>query len=484
MPVRNGGAHRNRGIVMPSPIGTSSGSFLTTKAVWNPLLELLEQRKVIPVIGPDVVLVDTDEHGRIPITQFLAKRTAELLELPAADADAGPETLNDVACRWSATGEPIAEVYAAVHEALLEQPLEPSEELVKLANIRAFDLYVTTTFDDLLERALDNARYDGKRVTRSYAYSPDRFEDIPDQKAGLAQASIPTVYHLLGKVSATPAYAVTDEDTLEYIHALQSENRRPNNLLEELGAHSLLIIGSGYGDWLARFFLRITKHKRLSLLEEPSNYMADERTRNDVAFKQFLRHFSKQTKVLDVVGVEFIDELASRWVDRQGNAQQEPVKQPSDERGVFISYAHEDFDTVHLLVDALRRVNVPVWFDRRTGDDDPGLSAGEDWDRKIETQITGASLFVPILSRNVITNDPRYFQKEWSIAAEFSKLYQREYIVPINIDNIDSSRDRLPRVFLARQWEALGGGTNEADRVALIIRDLYRKYQANRSNSV
>jgi hypothetical protein len=469
---------------MPSPFGTSSGSFLTTKAVWNPLLELLEQRKVIPVIGPDVVLVGTDAYGRIPLTQFLAKRTAELLELPAADSDADHETLNSVACRWTATGEPIAEVYAAVHEALLEQPLEPPEELVKLAKIRAFDLYVTTTFDDLLERALDNTRYDGKRVTRSYAYSPDRFEDIPDPKAEPAQAAAPTVYHLLGKVSATPAYAVTDEDTLEYIHALQSENRRPNNLLEELGAHSLLIIGSGYGDWLARFFLRITKHKRLSLLEEPSNYVADERTRNDVAFKQFLRHFSKQTKVLDVVGVEFIDELASRWGDRQSDVQQQPASQPSDERGVFISYAHEDFDGVRLLVDALRRLNVPVWFDRRSGDDAPGLSAGDDWDRKIETQITRASLFVPILSRHVITDEPRYFRKEWSIAADFSRQYQREYIVPISTDNIDPSGERLPRVFLARQWEMLGAGTVEADRVALVIRDLYRKYQANRSNSV
>src|SRR4029434_135271 len=81
-------------------------------------------------------------------------------------------------------------------------------------------------------------------------------EDLPGE---IESSGVPTVYHLMGKLSATPTYAITQWVLCECSHALQSKPRRPAVLFDELSRHSLLIIGSRLGGWLARFFMRIAK---------------------------------------------------------------------------------------------------------------------------------------------------------------------------------------------------------------------------------
>lgn len=108
--------------------------------------------------------------------------------------------------------------------------LEVPAPLAQLAEIRRFKLFVCTTFDPLLARALD--RVHGAGSTATLAYSPERTADLPQ---GWELATGPLVFHLLGRVSTEPSYAVTDEDVLEFFHALQSENRRPQRLLDTQG---------------------------------------------------------------------------------------------------------------------------------------------------------------------------------------------------------------------------------------------------------
>lgn len=67
----------------------------------------------------------------------------------------------------------------------------------------------------------------------------------------------PAVYHLLGRVSASPAYVISDEDTLEFVCALQSEHLTPEKLFHEVENNHLLLIGSNFSNWLVRLFLRM-----------------------------------------------------------------------------------------------------------------------------------------------------------------------------------------------------------------------------------
>jgi hypothetical protein len=136
------------------------------RVVWSQLEGLLAKRTVIPVIGPDVVVVD-GELGKRPLTEYIAKDVEETLGLEPSQN--GPSTLNDVACRCLASNMPIDEVYTAVKDSLDAHPFEPPESLKKLARIDAFTLYVTTTFDDLLKRAIDTERFAGAEKTQTYA---------------------------------------------------------------------------------------------------------------------------------------------------------------------------------------------------------------------------------------------------------------------------------------------------------------------------
>src|SRR5260221_5246769 len=47
-----------------------------------------------------------------------------------------------------------------------------------------------------------------------------------------------TLFRSLGRASKVRPYVVTEEDTLEFVHALQSDTRSPKLLLDGLGSHS------------------------------------------------------------------------------------------------------------------------------------------------------------------------------------------------------------------------------------------------------
>ena len=63
------------------------------------------------------------------------------------------------------------------------------------------------------------------------SYAPNRIADLTTERE---QMTRPVVYHLLGRVSASPTYVISDEDTLEFVCALQSEHLTPEKLFHEL----------------------------------------------------------------------------------------------------------------------------------------------------------------------------------------------------------------------------------------------------------
>ena len=450
------------------------------KVAWSQLEGLLARRNVIPVIGPDVVVVD-GALGRRPLTDYIAKDVAETLELDQGWNE--KTTLNDVACRCLASNMPIDDVYTAVKDSLESHPFEPPESLRKLARIDAFKLFVTTTFDDLMKRALDIERFNGEDKTAVYAYSPEQVEDIPDAVDRLRGA---TVYHLLGRASKVRPYVVTEEDTLEFVHALQSDMRSPKLLLDGLGSHSLLIIGSGYSDWLARFFLRVTKRERLLLARRKTDFVADARLREELGLKSFLKQFNAGTKVFESDAEEFIDELAERWQKIAGSSSPQPVptvRGSTEEHNVFISYAHEDAPDAKALASALRNLGVPVWLDKPAGyDEQGGLIGGDKFPEKIASQIRAAALFVPLLSRNVETMEKRFFRREWGVAVDTAVEASdaAAYISPVKLDDISQSSPHIPPGFKqGLHWEDISA--SGVERVALNLREAYRNYQRARS---
>ena len=77
-----------------------------------------------------------------------------------------------------------------------------------------------------MESALNEIR---KKEIESLTYSPTDRQDLRAGKDLLP----PTVYHLFGTLDVSPTYAVSREDLLEWIYAMESQPR-PKNLFDEL----------------------------------------------------------------------------------------------------------------------------------------------------------------------------------------------------------------------------------------------------------
>ena len=172
-----------------------------------------------------------------------------------------PYTLNDVVCLFLAARGRREEAYVRLRSVLREANFEPSATLKRLASITDFDLFVSTTFYPLLENAINLERSGGAPSVDVVSYAPNRVADLPGERE---QWTRPVLYHLFGRVSASPTYVISDEDLLEFICALQNEHLAPEKLFHELEHSHLLFIGSNFSNWLARLFLRMAKRQRLS----------------------------------------------------------------------------------------------------------------------------------------------------------------------------------------------------------------------------
>ena len=182
---------------------------------WEMLLSQIDEGNVIPVIGPDLLEVETPD-GTMLLDRYLAGELAR-------DFDRTTEpkaSLNDVVCQLLEDPKIKRElIYCSVNMILQRSELKPPSALLELARIRRFNLFVSTTFDGLLESALEEVR---GATPRSMTYSPRRApEDIvrDDRKEAI-------VYHLLGKSHNLPRYVLSEEDLLEFVHGLQAESQR------------------------------------------------------------------------------------------------------------------------------------------------------------------------------------------------------------------------------------------------------------------
>ena len=425
---------------------------------WDDLLNYIEERRVIPIIGPDLLRVQTD-RGLRPLYEWLAEKLAARLSVDVVGLPQ-PLTLNDVMCCFLGQHGRREEAYTRLRSILREVQFEPPLALRQLAQITDFDLFVTTTFDPLLEQALNIERHGGQPSTEVIAYAPNRVADLPVERSQLQRT---VLYHLLGRLSASPTYVVSDEDMLEFICALQSEHLTPEKLFHELEHNHLLLIGSDFSNWLARLFLRMAKRKRLSDPRDVSEVFADDHTMQDGRLVAFLQQVSVRTRVYG--GAEaFVAELHERWSRRQrpalpsssGSVPQRflPPSREMPENAIFISYAREDLPAVQRLKAAMDAAGLTTWFDLDR------LEGGDDYDHKIRANIGRCSYFLPVISATTQRRHEAYFRREWSYAVDRTRNLAdgAKFIVPACIDDTPESEALVPEQFKALHIVRMPGG--------------------------
>jgi hypothetical protein len=162
------------------------------------------------------------EGREIPLYQALAERLLAKYGLVASvatpEGDPAPNgttvllrpyhELNDAVCALARRGRRVQDLYRPINEllkALLDAPAETAlQPLRNLASIGAFRLFVTTTPDDLLARAIDAERHGGMAKTEHIVFAPKlasgTLSDLPEvcssgytQRPGIRDRAGPTV---------------------------------------------------------------------------------------------------------------------------------------------------------------------------------------------------------------------------------------------------------------------------------------------------
>jgi hypothetical protein len=457
----------------------------SVEAFLDDLLEYVEDGKVIPIIGEELLRVRQDGE-EFPLYLYIAAKLAERLEIPAGSLPTEP-SLNAVVCHYLQSGGVPEEVYPKIRPILNQARFAPPEALLQLARIDRFKLFVVLTFDSLLAAAINEVRFSGDSRTLELAYSPKNVQDLPGPIEELRQ---PVVYHLFGKLSSQPDYVITDEDTLEFLHHMQSKSVAAEHLFDALRDNHLLFIGCAFPDWLPRFLLRIAKSRQLSLRRTEMELLVGSLANRDSDLLVFLRHFSKRTKIASCSPTEFVGELEARYSNRAASSAaargdlpgatrpsgaRETAKTSMAPGAVFISYAHEDQAAAHRLRNFLEEeAGVDVWLDSRR------LEAGDDWGHKIRRNIKNCSYFMPLISVAATRRGEGYFRREWSLAVERAMDFADSvpFIIPVAIDDLDEDADGVPERFLKPQWTRLPGGAGNEEfrrRMVALVREYRRR---------
>jgi len=432
---------------------------ISAEDFWEDLLTYIDNGSVIPVLGQGTITFGESDQ---PFYGWLARRFAEKLGIPREEG--APEAnLNDIACQHLLRGGAPNLLYLRLSQIIEKECPAPGPTLEALAGIHAFKLFLTTTFDPLLERAIDKVRYGGKPRTTIGAFSPEADDvDLPARMADLQEAH---VHHLLGRASPKPNYVVWEEDAMEFVCGLQRRLEKMENLARDLHQHSLLVLGLSFSDWLVRFFLRTAKQQRLSQITE-LQYMAEGPKESlPAGMVMFFGGLARNVTILPTTPAAFIVELARRWEALHPAAEQEPKFLPLPDRtmpdhAIFISYAREDEEAARVLKAALEKAGCTVWYDRER------LKPGAHWHAHLEDAVKDrCGLFISLISPTTEATPEAYYHLERNWAAERASRFSEgeEFYLPVVIDSmIPVPTLREPR--LARKYQATqlpGGAASE-----------------------
>jgi len=423
---------------------------------WDDLLSFVEERRVIPILGPELLQIATDGGPRL-LLDWVAEKLAARLSVDTRMLPQ-PYTLNDVVCWFLAARGRREEAYVRLRSIVRDANLEPPLALRRLASITDFDLFVSTTFDSLLETAINAERFGGTASTEVVSYAPNRVADLPCERERLQR---PLVYHLFGRLSASPTYVISDEDLLEFICALQNEHLAPEKLFHELEHNHLLFIGSNFTNWLARLFLRMAKRRRLSDPRDVGEVLADDHTSEDERLVAFLQQVSVRTRIY-TGAARFVDELHRRWHARREPARSVvaapvrfmPPAREMPDNAIFISYARDDLPAVQQLKAGLDSAGITTWFDVDR------LEVGDDYDRKIQRNIARCSYFIPVISATTQRRLEGYFRREWSYAIDRMRNMADGalFILPVSLDATTAAEALVPDKFRSLHFTQLPAG--------------------------
>jgi TIR domain len=417
---------------------------------WDDLLGHIEEQRLVPVVGPELTVINTG-NADLTFSALIGQHLASKYQL---DASYEIRTMGEaVAAILQAQGrDEVDLLYGRINRIIKEIDPEPGGALRDLARINAMRLFVSTTPDRLLAKALNDVRFGGRGLTRELTFSPNQSTSEQARNAQTAAPNDTVVLNLFGQAAATPEYAIHEEDRLEWLHALLPDAARlPGWLAHELRHRPMLFIGCEIPDWIGRFLLRLSSTERLSDERKQFFFVGSSNARVP-SLSDFFTTYCRRPLVrqLDMEPTEFVSQLCERCA-KQGDTPQAAASWVLDgSRGprgsatpsIFISYMREDAQAARQLRTAIIRLGGDVWLDERS------VEAGDEWEKVVLTAIgETVRLFIPIISAKTEREREGYVFREWHEAVgRAPRISSGRFIVPVIIDeDYDGDLSRYPK---------------------------------------
>jgi hypothetical protein len=240
-------------------------------ADWEDLVRRIGGKEVVPIVGPGVVTFGKRDELLYP---WLAQQLPGRLD-PPLTLTPPPRELQAVVDAQRAAGQPVDRVYPPLQILVEDADLRPGDTLAALAAIEGFQLFLSTTFDPLLPRAVESASPGGKPEERRGAASLlDPCPDLPQELVKLQKPHQRFVYQVLGRAQPYRDFVVWDDDMFQFLLRLDQQIPQLPRLLVALQNRHFLVLGLSFADWLLRFFVHVVKQQPLSELAGTELYVS------------------------------------------------------------------------------------------------------------------------------------------------------------------------------------------------------------------
>jgi hypothetical protein len=440
---------------------------------WDRLLTVLREGRAVPVVGPEL-LCAIEDGKPCQLYDVWGARLARQAGLQLSDNARGTPLLYQATNQLSQS-QGGSDLAYDVDEIVRRTPWPVPDSLRQLAEIRDFTLYISTTIDHLLHRAVADARPDARPRPRQILFAPRGDKNRVDLPEDYAAAPVPAVFQLFGATSTGEGtFAKTEDDLIDFSWSLLDRQYEPERLYDFLQDKHVLLLGGNFPDWLGRFFIHALSAGRAQA--RIKLYYVSERV--EPGLQEFLKR-KRATCLLPYSPAGFVDELHRRWKAAQPDpaapAAAPAPTGPAFKRGaVFLSYASEDVEPVRKIRAQLEAAGIDTWMDER------GLEPGVEYQRVIHDHIREAAFFLAVISRALDVRQAerpgRFVLKEWRWAEDASLERPRSdrYLQPVVIDDTPRGAPFIDETYRQLQWTGCVDGQLPAELVQFIQQGIRR----------
>lgn len=391
-----------------------------------------KRNSIVPVIGEDTIVYKGRDSGKeIPFQEFILHEFQKKYPRVTVDdvaltsmKERGYYGLSLLSQYYNEQGRFLDDFMEFVSKNASYIKLK--DEVLDFLVTFNFPIIITTVCFDIIEQQL-KGRIDYKKIW----YKPNAKND-----------SLPPycIYHIFGQAKDGSKWVYDEDSLLTFLLSHNDKDHGATGLTDFLKENEkkLFVLGCNLPNWLFRFLWQPTQTGRNSNLKTTQGYWINKEKPED-SFENFLKkkNFSadEQVKEILVDATKLLQEELEREAEERSS-----MIDAEEHFDVFISYASEDRQIATAIFEALKNMNVKVWFDDRgKGEITPGQKY---WER-IDNGIRHSAHFMPIITGNwmqKLTNtsslkDETLKARDWlaECCKPDSTVLLKDYSVPVII---------------------------------------------------